>query len=280
MGHHCALARLSGRPVVMNVDGLDWQRGKWGPVARAYFYSAAHAAVRWCTTLVTDAEAMRAYYREHFGRDSEMIAYGASVEASERPELLAAFDVAPREYYLIVSRLIPENSLEVMLDGFRRSHTSRQLIIVGDANYRDAFHRRLQEIAATDRRIRFVGHVHDQAMLKELWCNCYAYLHGHSVGGTNPALLRAMGYGSCVLARDTVFNREVLADTGRFFVHDAGAIAALVDEIDGASAAAVAMRELAPRRIRERYTWDAIVEQYDRLFRAVARGSDKKTSSK
>ena len=85
MGHHCALARLSGRPVVMNVDGLDWQRGKWGPVARAYFYSAAHAAVRWCTTLVTDAEAMRAYYREHFGRDSEMIAYGASVEASERP---------------------------------------------------------------------------------------------------------------------------------------------------------------------------------------------------
>src|SRR4029077_17081731 len=139
------------------------------------------------------------------------------------------------------------NSLEVMLDGFRRSHTTKRLIVVGGTTYRDAFHSRLARIAEGDSRIALVGQISDQATLKELWCNCYAYLHGHSVGGTNPALLRAMGYGSCVLARDTVFNREVLADRGRFFVHDAGAIATLVDETDGASAAAAAMRELAQR---------------------------------
>ncbi|MGH7619544.1 MAG: glycosyltransferase, partial [Gemmatimonadaceae bacterium] len=169
MGHHASLARLSGRPVVMNVDGLDWQRGKWGPVARAYFRSAARAAVRTCTTLVTDAEAMRAFYRQHFARDSEMIPYGAHIERSERPELIAAFDLAPTSYYLVVSRLIPENSLEAIFAGFTRSSSKRRLIVVGDATYRDAFHERLRRIGEGDDRIVMVGRVSDQDVLKELW---------------------------------------------------------------------------------------------------------------
>src|SRR5215831_20890662 len=171
MGHHAALARASRRPVVMNVDGLDWQRGKWGPVARAYFQSAARMAVRACTTLITDAEAMRAYYREYFSRDSEMIPYGAHIEGSERPELIASLGLAPSAYYLIVSRLIPENSLEDMLGGFSRSSTRRKLVVVGDANYRHGFHERLRQLAASDDRIMMVGRISDQALLKELWCN-------------------------------------------------------------------------------------------------------------
>src|SRR5262245_4860460 len=121
MGHHAALARLSGRPVVMNVDGLDWQRGKWGPIARTYFRSAARSAVRWCTALITDAEAMQALYARELGRETEMIALGASIELSSQPHLIEELGVEDGEYYLIVSRLIPENSLEVMLAGFRRS---------------------------------------------------------------------------------------------------------------------------------------------------------------
>lgn len=269
MGHHSAIARLSGKPVVMNVDGLDWERGKWGPVARGYFRSAARSAVRWCSELVTDADAMRDYYRDRFGRDSRMIAYGASVEVSISPELLEAMDLAPRDYYLIVSRLIPENSLEVMLEGFRRSSTRRRLVVVGAANYRDTFHGRLRAIAESDPRIRLVGQIADQRLLKELWCNCYAYLHGHSVGGTNPALLRAMGYGSCVLARDTVFNAEVLGTpdgAGLLFANDAESVAALVDRIDSHGDSAQRYRELAPKRIADRYTWDRIVDEYERLF--------------
>ena len=268
MGHHAALARLSGRPVVMNVDGLDWTRQKWGPLARAYFRSAARSAVRFCTRLVTDAEAMRAYYLEHMGADSEMIAYGADVERSVEPSLVESYGVTPGEYYLIVSRLIPENSLIAMLKGFRRSRTSRRLVVVGSANYANAFHARLREIADSDPRIALVGHVHDQAMLKELWCNCHAYLHGHSVGGTNPALLRAMGYGCCVLALDTVFNTEVLEGTGLFFT-DAASVAALVDSVDGASFDADQWGERASGRVAERYTWKKIADQYEELFERV-----------
>ena len=270
MGHHAALARLSGRPVVMNVDGLDWTRRKWGPLARAYFRSAARSAVRCCHRLVTDAEAMRSYYREHFGVDSEMIAYGADVERSENPGLIAPFGVEPDGYYLIVSRLIPENSLLAMLEGFRASRTARMLVVVGSANYADAFHERLRVVAAGDARIAMVGHVSDQAALKELWCNCHAYLHGHSVGGTNPALLRAMGYGCCVLALDTVFNREVLGHTGRFFSESAS-LAALVDDVDASSHETVALGKQASDRILERYTWEKIADEYEELFERVTR---------
>ena len=269
LGHHAALARLAGAPVVMNVDGLDWTRDKWGPVARAYFRSAARAAVRSCTALVTDAEAMREFYRTRMGRESTMIAYGADVERARRPELIAPYGVMPRGYYLIVSRLIPENSLDVMLDGFRRSRTARRLLVVGGASYRDAFHDRLRALAARDERIRLVGHVADQATLRELWCNCYAYLHGHSVGGTNPALLRAMGCGAFPLALDTVFNREVLADTGRFFERDPLSVAALLDAVDHDAESAALFREAARARVAARYTWDGVTAQYEQLFADV-----------
>ena len=107
-----------------------------------------------------------------------------------------------------------------------------------------------------------------QALLKELWCNCHAYLHGHSVGGTNPALLRAMGYGCCVLALDTVFNTEVLEGTGLFFT-DAASVAALVDSVDGASFDADQWGERASGRVAERYTWKKIADQYEELFERV-----------
>jgi glycosyltransferase involved in cell wall biosynthesis len=214
---------------------------------------------------------MRSFYREQFGRDSEMIPYGARVEESERPELIASVGLSPRDYYLIVSRLIPENSLEMMLTGFVRSGTRRRVAVVGDANYQDAFHDRLRRIAAGDDRVTMLGRVSDQALLKELWCNSHAYLHGHSVGGTNPALLRAMGYGACVLARDTVFNREVLGDAGAFF-DDADSVTRLIDDLDADAERTERMRRLGPPRIAERYTWEGVVNEYDRVFRAAVNG--------
>lgn len=269
MGHHLALARLSGRPVVMNVDGLDWTRDKWGRVARWYFQGAARSAVRFATRLVTDAHAMRAFYRDTFDVDTTMIAYGADIVTSSNPDSITQFGIVPRGYYLIVSRLVPENSLDVMLEGYRRSRTTRPLVIVGSATYDDAFQARLRAAGVADRRIRFVGHIADQALLHELWCNCYAYLHGHSVGGTNPALLRAMGCGAAVLARDTVFNREVLDDDGRFFAPDADSVCAQLDALDADADVVEALRVAGPARIRQQYTWEQITDAYEQLFLAV-----------
>jgi glycosyltransferase involved in cell wall biosynthesis len=169
-----------------------------------------------------------------------------------------------------VSRLVPDNSLDIMLAAFRRTRTTRRLVVVGGANYHDAFHDRLRALVAHDARIRLVGTIHDQALLKELWCNSYAYLHGHSVGGTNPSLLRAMGYGTCVIALDTVFNREVLGDAGLFFPRDVETLALLVDGVDANPSLADAYRARGPERVGACYSWDRITDQYEQLLQAVA----------
>jgi glycosyltransferase involved in cell wall biosynthesis len=267
MGHHAALCRILGARVVMNVDGLDWMRAKWGPVARAYFRSAAHSAIKFCNRLITDAEAMRKIYLQDFSKETVMIAYGAYVETSEKPEVVRQFGVEPDDYYLIASRLIPENHADLIILGFLKSGTRKKLVIAGGANYDSPFHRRLREIA-TDRVI-FTGHIHDQTVIKELHCNCFAYVHGHSVGGTNPSLLKAMGYGNCILALETVFNTEVLADTGLFFPKDEQALATLMRRVEGDPALVRELRLKGPARIRKEYTWEKVSDQYDRLFREV-----------
>lgn len=268
MGHHAALCRILGARVVMNVDGLDWERAKWGSLARFYFRTAARSAIRFCNRLITDAEAMRKFYIDKFGKETTMIAYGAYVESAENPAVVRQFGVEPDGYYLIASRLIPENHADLIIHGFRESATSKKLLVAGGANYDSPFHRELRAIA-TDKVI-FTGHIHDQQVIKELHCNCFAYVHGHSVGGTNPSLLKAMGYGNCVLALDTVFNREVLADTGLFFPRDAQALAQLMRKVEQDPALVSDLRRRGPARIEKEYTWDKVSAQYDDLFREVA----------
>lgn len=267
MGHHAALCRLFGRKVVMNVDGIDWKRAKWGRLARAYFLSAAHSAIRFCNTLITDAEVMRKFYLTEFSKETEMIAYGAYVESSTNPSLINAYGVDPDGYYLIASRLIPENHADLILQGFLQSGSKRKLVIAGGANYDSPFHRRLRELA-TD-AVVFTGHIHDQEIIKELHCNCFAYLHGHSVGGTNPSLLKAMGYGNCIAALDTPFSREVLADTGQFFSKDPADLARLLVRFEEDPCLVSKLRGMGPDRITAEYTWPKITDQYDSLFRRV-----------
>ena len=268
MGHHAALCRILGARVVMNVDGLDWKRAKWGPLARAYFRSAAYSAIRFCNRLITDAEAMRKIYLEDFHKETVMIAYGAYVESSENPDLVRQFGTEPDDYYLIASRLIPENHADLIILGFLASGTSKQLVIAGGANYESPFHRRLRKLA-TDRVI-FTGHIHDQGVIKELHCNCFAYVHGHSVGGTNPSLLKAMGYGNCILALDTVFNREVLDDSGLFFPKDEQKLAQLMRRVESDPRLVDELRRKGPERVEKEYSWDKVSDQYDRLFSEVA----------
>jgi len=267
MGHHAALCRLFGSKVVMNVDGLDWTRAKWGPVAKWYFFSAARSAVRFCTELVTDAEAMRAFYLERFRKETTMIAYGAYIETSEKPELIARFGVEPQQYYLIASRLIPENHGDLIARAFLRTDSSRKLLIAGGANYDSPFHRELRSLAGD--RIILAGHIDDQEVIKELHCNCFVYVHGHSVGGTNPSLLKAMGYGNCILALDTVFNREVLEDGGAFFPRDEAVLAQEMRALEADPQRVAELRRMGPERIRKNYTWEKIARQYDELFQEV-----------
>ncbi|MEO7367413.1 MAG: glycosyltransferase, partial [Gemmatimonadaceae bacterium] len=226
------------------------------------------SAVAFCNELVTDAEAMRQFYLEKFDKETTMIAYGANVETSRNPHLIRQFGVEPDEYYLIASRLIPENHADLIAEAFVESGSKKKLLIAGGANYDSPFHSRLRELSGAS--VILVGHIDDQDIVRELHCNCFAYLHGHSVGGTNPSLLKAMGFGNCILALDTVFNREVLAEGGLFFPRDAHVLAQMIRDVEENEPKVAELRRMGPERILANYTWDKIARQYNDLFLEVS----------
>jgi|HubBroStandDraft_1064217.scaffolds.fasta_scaffold49394_2 glycosyltransferase involved in cell wall biosynthesis len=270
---HCVIPRLLGKRIAINVDGLDWKRDKWGRLAKKYFYWNAKYVGRICPKgVVTDAFEMQRIYRENFGTPSVSIAYGANIESSSKPEVLREYGLEPFQYYLIASRMVPENNADLIVDGFEQVRTSRVLAIAGSANYRSEFVERLKK--RNSPRVRFLGHVSNPEHIKELHCNAYGYIHGHSLGGTNPALLKALGFGNCVLALNTAFNREVVQDYGILFERETSDLARKLQHIEDHPEQAAKYRLAAPSRIREAYTWDRITDEYEELFLQLDAGED------
>lgn len=264
------LARARGVPVAVHVDGLEWQRAKWGPTGRRYYRSAERLAVRWADALIADAHGIQQYYQDTYGAPSSFIPYGAPILTDARADLLAPLALAPHRYHLIVARFEPENHVDVMVRGFARSASPHPLVVVGSAPYSGAYTAELRRLAEADPRVRLLGGVWDQELLNALYANAATYLHGHSVGGTNPTLLRAMGAGAPVLAFDVVFNREVLGDTGLFF-GDADALACLIDQQEAAGEARVERGRRGRDRAAELYDWDDVTHGYERLCQSLVR---------
>ncbi len=272
-GFHCAIPYLIGKRFAINVDGLDWKRGKWGPIARNYFLWNARCIGKLCPKgVVTDSYEMRRIYQDEFQTPSACIAYGATIEESINPGILKPHGLKPNQYYLILSRLVPENNADLIIDAFQRVRTHRLLAVAGSANYRSAFVDRIKR--TKDSRVHFLGHIGDADLVRELHCNAYAYLHGHSMGGTNPSLLKALGCGNCVAALRTPFNVEVLRDYGVLFDRDPQDLADKIQDLEDHPEVAAEFRRRAPQRIREAYTWEKITDQYEELFRQLVAGED------
>ena len=268
---HCLVPRLFGKKVALNVDGVEWKRSKWSAMGRSYFHWNARLAGKICPKgIITDAVAMQRIYLAEFGTRSVCMAYGANIERSVNPDAIRKYNLEPFQYYLIASRLVPENNADLIIKGFERLGGNKILAIAGDANYRSSFVDSLKQ--TRDPRVRFLGHIGDSDDVKELHCNCYGYIHGHSVGGTNPALLKALGYGNCVLALNTPFNREVVGEYGILFENDPADLAAKLGYLEERPLEAARYRERAPQRIIEEYSWDHVTDQYEDYFARLAAG--------
>jgi glycosyltransferase involved in cell wall biosynthesis len=255
------------------VDGLDWKRSKWGRLGRAYLYLSARWVGAICPKgVITDTTDMHRVYLEEFGTPSACIPCGANIETSTRPDTVRHLGLEAFQYYLIASRLVPENNADLILQAFERMSTSRLLVIAGEANYRSKFVERLKQ--TRDPRVRFLGHVNDPEQMKELHCNAYAYVHGHSMGGTNPSLLKALGCSNCVLALNTASNAEVLGDYGILFERDGDDLLLKLQYVEDHPEVADAYRRRAPERIREKYDWRRVVDLYEEFFLRLAAGEN------
>lgn len=262
--------RLRGIPTVFHTDGLGWMRSKWSGFARRYYRWVEGFCARSATALVTDAKAMQRYYLDTWQRDSTFLAYGAESGGGVSDEGLTRFALRPRDYYLAVARLEPENNTDLLVREYVQSGLARPLIVVGGARYAMDYHKRL--FAMGNERVRFVGGVYEAEVLNGLYRGCRAYLHGHEVGGTNPGLLRAMAHGAPCLALDCDFNREVIGAGGRFFGKQPGVAAAMLRAIDGDDAALLEVGAAAKARALSEYCWDDVAAGYASLFRRVASG--------
>lgn len=255
------LLRARGIPVATHVDGLEWKRAKWEGAGRMYYRMAESLAVRWSDALIADAQGIADYYDAEFGAPTELIAYGAPILINESTEHVQRLGLRPREYHLVVARFEPENHVDTIVEGYTRSRAKLPLVVVGAAPYADAYTERIRSLS--DDRVRLLGSVWDQDLLDQLYANSATYLHGHSVGGTNPSLLRACGAGAATIAFDVNFNREVLERSGRYFrcVDD------VTDEIERAEDdpyETVRRGSLARSRALS-YDWDDVAQRYENL---------------
>ena len=225
----CVIPRLWRTEVWINPDGLEWARAKWNFVAKSYFRFMEWVSLYAADRIIADSKAIAATLAARHRRmpPYTVIAYGCEViETNPSVDPLSEWDVRAAGYYLVICRLEPENHILEILQAFSASRSNKQLVVVGNHLAKTPYGAKLRSVA--DLRIRMIGTVYDQAKLICLRYHSFAYLHGHSVGGTNPSLLEAMGCGNLILAHDNPFNRETLGLCGLYFA-DATELTQLID---------------------------------------------------
>ncbi|MEC5180189.1 DUF1972 domain-containing protein [Arthrobacter sp. CG_A4] len=253
--------RAAGIPVATHVDGLEWKRAKWGTAGRNYYQLVERLAVRWSDSLIADAVGIQDYYRQKFDADTVYLAYGAPMLAKGKTDKLAQLGLEAQGYHLVVARFEPENHVHLIVEGYAQSTARLPLVVVGSAPYSDRYTRLVHDLG--DDRVHFIGGVWDQELLDQLYSNAKVYWHGHSVGGTNPSLLRAIGAGTATNAYDVDFNREVLEGSGRYFSgpQDVARLAAEAEDPESD----VELRGRQAQQIAARFNWDLVADGYEQL---------------
>jgi glycosyltransferase involved in cell wall biosynthesis len=265
------IPRLAGQGVVLNVNGLDWKRRKWGRVARWYIRSCEWWATRFAQRVVTDSRRVQQYYRERRGA-STYIAYGADPMRVSAGDALARYGLAPRRYVLFVGRLVPENCAHHLVEAFRALTADVRCVIVGDAPYAAAYIRSLQ--AGADPRVIFTGYLFG-AGYRELLSNAYCFVETSEVGGTHPALLEAMASGCAVVVNDTPENLETIGDAGWSYSGALGApsLRTVLEQLLKDPGLVSRRAEQGLARVRQHYSWDAVTDDYEQLFRELLRAT-------
>lgn len=269
-GYFLSRLNRAGIPTAVNPDGIEWERGKWGRIGKAMFKYGAELTARHADEIVVDSTHIGHIWRASFGRESTFIPYGADVEEDIPADKLSSLRLRPSTFILAVARLVPENNIELLLDALDRLPSTIPAVIVGSATKPSALVRRLEHLSHSRPNFHWLGHISDQTMLKQLWGNAALYFHGHSVGGTNPALLQALGFGAPTIALETPYNAEVLAHPDQLVPLDAASLAAKIEDYYGDLDKRVTTALRGRRIVAERYSWEKVVKEYAAVLDELA----------
>ena len=257
-GFFLPLLKLRGIPTVVNVDGIEWERAKWSRFAKFVFRQGARLTARYGTILISDSREIQRRWKQDFGRDSVFIPYGANLESPH--EIVPGLE--PDSYVLMVARFVPENTVSEFFQAAEVLAEQHPVVIVGSSGYGGTLDEAAQRLGE-HANIQWLGHVSDDQKLLSLWHHAGVYFHGHSVGGTNPALVQAMACGAPVVARHTPYNAEVLTTEEHLVSPEPAAIEQalrrMLNDQDLRAKARAANRE----RAAVHYNWEDVCTGYE-----------------
>lgn len=246
---------------VINMDGLEWKRSKYNKLTRKFLRLAERWAVKYGNILIADSMGIREYIQDQYGRSSIYIPYGADIPAVFDAEVPGRYGLVPGGYYLLMARMEPENNIEMILRGWMASKKTKPMVLIGNPG--NSFGSYLVRTYRHE-KLHFIGAIYEAEVINSLRHYSSVYLHGHSVGGTNPSLLEAMACGCAIAAHDNPFNKAILEKDAGYF--------STVQEV-------TSLLDLAPDealigerkrnnllKIRSTYNWHKIIGDYEKVF--------------
>lgn len=251
---------------VVNMDGLEWKRTKYNKYIQKFLKKAERWAAIHADVLVADSVGIEKYIKEEYNKPSHFIAYGAPIFKDPIEAIIKKYDVAPFDYNMLIARMEPENNIEMILKAHVLSGTSRPLLVIGKTE--NAYGQHLVDLYGEKPGIRFLGGIYDTVVIDNLRYFSHLYFHGHSVGGTNPSLLEAMGCKALIAANDNLFNRGVLAEDAFYFADHEELIEIIRTVTAKNSQEKLLQNNL--RKIRDQYNWSRIVDEYEKVLVAAA----------
>ena len=265
----CLPCRWLGIPTIINVDGEDWARKKWGGFASRWLLWSEGWASRFADIVVADARVIQKRYRELYNRETIFVPYGANIPAqTPASDILARLGLEPDGYILFVSRLVPENRAELLIEAFQGIQTDKKLVIVGDAPYSEDYKQSLRE--AADERVVFAGYVFadDYAAISR---QAALFCLPSGIDGTRPVLLDQMGFGNCIVVRNSPANLEVAGDAASTFDgdHEVESLRATIANLLNHPEERVRLGAAAKERVARLYDWEVITSQYEEMFRGI-----------
>ena len=265
--------KIGGR-FYINPDGLEWKRAKWAKPIQAYLKYSEKIMTRHADLVISDNPGIESYIKEAYPwSKTTYIAYGTDLSSTSLNsqdnkvrEFYQKWQTQEKNYYLILGRFVPENNYETAIREFMASSTKRDLVIICNQEGNPYF----EELRARtgfdqDPRVKFVGTVYDQDLLKYIRKEAFAYIHGHEVGGTNPGLLEALAHTDLNLVLGVSFNQTVAKDTAHYWTKETGNLAHLIDQVDPLEDVSE-WGQRAKANMKQNFTWEKIVGEYEELF--------------
>jgi glycosyltransferase involved in cell wall biosynthesis len=261
--------RLFGTKTVINVDGLDWKREKWGSIAKKYLKISELIALYAPNIIITDSFFIKQYYLNNYKKETHYIPYGThDTKVKDAFNVLKKLALIKNKYYVWVGRIVPDNHLDELIQAFKTSKVDKKCVIIGDDSHNTKYRQEILNLIKNDKQFIFTGFL-DSNKYAEIVKNAYVYIETKRSGGTHPSLTEAMGFGSVIISNNHKANRLVLGETAYYYDLNkpANSLCQQIKKIDKLPKKTIVTKKKQVKiRAKQLYSWKSVINEYLRLF--------------